>query len=474
MSVFHKIFLSFWVAEIVAIVLSALVYPFPEHNRMRELMDAGVATALTANGEAALDMIQHGETAKAAAFFERKTHYMQEYLFDSEGNEVTHRPVPAAVRTAFDTGEFRSNPIQHRGNTVIRAIDIHGDSGNYTLVAQFPEPRRLRPDRPAIGFRFFLLILTSGLMSWWMARYLTSPIMKLRTATHKLAAGDLSARAEVENSSRKDEIAGLVNDFNRMAERLENLMTAQGRLMSDISHELRSPLARLSIASGILRQRSGAQPNPTLDRMERETERLNQLIEQVLTISTLESGSTEVEKTRLDLGQVVREVAEDAGYEAQNRDCRVLSDLNGPCFVSGNGALLHSAIENVVRNALRYSPEGSTIELMLMKMEGQGPGEARLEIRDHGPGLPDSELENIFRPFYRITADRDRQTGGAGLGLAICERAIRLHGGAIRASNAGGGGLVVEIRMPLAGPDPQAEVAAYSDVHANAVDPAKG
>jgi signal transduction histidine kinase len=473
MSVFHKIFLSFWAALILAIVLSAVVLPFSDRDRFHALMDAEYANALAADGEAALDMVQHGEVDKAAAFLNSKAHHKQEFIFDSEGNEVTHRPVPTSLRTAFDAGELRNNTVQHHGTTVVRAVDIHGDTGNYTLIAQFPEPRRLRPDPVDTAIRLAALVLTSGFMCWLLARYLTSPLIKLRTATHKLAAGDLSARAEMANECRKDEVAELVNDFNRMAERLQTLMSAQGRLISDISHELRSPLARLSIASGILRQRSGSQPNPTLDRVERETERLNKLIEQVLTISTLESGSVEVEKSTLDLCEIAREVSEDASFEAQNCDCRVSVDIDGPCFVHGNRSLLRSAIENVVRNALRYSPRGSSIELTMRPLEGGETRLAMLEIRDHGPGLPDSELDNIFRPFYRVTDDRDRLTGGAGLGLAICERAIRLHGGSIRAFNAGGGGLVIEISVPLADSEPRFEEASYTEVGTKAGNPSK-
>jgi signal transduction histidine kinase len=469
-SVFHKIFLSFWAALILSIVLSAVVLPFSDRDRFHALMDAEYANALAADGEAALDMIQHGEVAKAAAFLNSKAHHKQEYLLDSEGNEITHRQVPNSIRTSFDAGDFRGNPIQHHGSTVIRAVDIHGEAGNYTLIAQFPEPRRLHPDPVDTAIRLAALVLTSGFMCWLLTRYLTSPLVKLRAATYKLAAGDLSARADVANHGRKDEVAELVSDFNRMAERLQTLMSAQGRLISDISHELRSPLARLSIASGILRQRSGSQPNPTLDRVERETERLNKLIEQVLTISTLESGSVEVEKTTLDLCEIAREVSEDASFEAQNCECRVIVDLGGPCPVCGNRSLLRSAIENVVRNAIRYSPQDSTIELAIRRVESDSKKLAVLEVRDHGPGLPDSELDNVFRPFYRVTDDRDRQTGGTGLGLAICERAIRLHGGSIRAFNAGGGGLVVEISIPLADSETRVEDD-YAGIATKSADP---
>jgi two-component system sensor histidine kinase CpxA len=228
-----------------------------------------------------------------------------------------------------------------------------------------------------------------------------------------------------------------------MAERIESLIEAQRRLLGDISHELRSPLARLSVALGLARRQAGDRAASSLDRMEREAERLNDLIGQLLSLSRLESGAERIDSHKIDLARLVREVAEDADFEARsrNRSVRILSV--DECSVEGNHRLLASAIENVVRNAARHTAEGTQVEISLRCND-----RARIVVRDHGEGVPESMLGNIFRPFYRVEDARDRQSGGSGLGLAITERAVRLHGGEVRAENAEGGGLIIEISLP--------------------------
>jgi two-component system sensor histidine kinase CpxA len=249
-------------------------------------------------------------------------------------------------------------------------------------------------------------------------------------------------------------MAELMRDFDRMAERLENLVNAQSRLLTDISHELRSPLARLNVALELARQRSGIEARSALDRIDRETNRLNQLIQRLLTIARLEAGDESIEKIPVHLEQIVHEIAKDAAFEAQSRGCRVEATVVDDCVVVGNPGLLHSAIENVVRNAIRYTHDGTSVEVRLERGVGQqnggGSPEAVVCVADSGPGVPEDALDKLFRPFYRIDDARGRQTGGVGLGLAITDRAVRLHGGTIRVSNRPQGGLMVEIRLPLA------------------------
>jgi two-component system sensor histidine kinase CpxA len=292
-------------------------------------------------------------------------------------------------------------------------------------------------------------ILSSGLVCYILARYLTSPIVQLRAATQKLASGDLSARAGNPGSGRHDETAELVRDFDRMAERLENLVNAQSRLLTDISHELRSPLARLNVALELARNRSGPEARSALDRIDRETNRLNELIQRLLTIARLESGDESIEKRPVDLDQIIHEITKDAAFEAQSRHCKVETVVVDNCMVLGSPSLLHSAIENVVRNAIRYTQEGSGVEVRLEEGHGSDGAEAVVRVTDSGPGVPDDALDKLFRPFYRIDDARGRQTGGVGLGLAITDRAVHLHGGTVKAANRPQGGLMVEIRLPL-------------------------
>jgi len=295
-----------------------------------------------------------------------------------------------------------------------------------------------------------IAVLSSGFVCYFLAWYMTKPVALLRAATQRLAAGDLSARAGNPKSRRGDEIAGLVRDFDTMASRLETLVKAQSRLLNDISHELRSPLARLNVALGLARQRSGPESASMLERIELEAARLNELIGRLLTLARLEDGEQRVPPTPVLLDEVVLNVTEDAEFEAQARHCHVRSDIpEGGWAVRGEVSLLHSAIENVVRNAIRYTREGSTVEIHLERSESSSGAEAVVSVTDCGSGVPPDALEKLFQPFYRLDDDRGRQTGGVGLGLAITERAVRFHGGRVAAFNRAEGGLRVEIHLPL-------------------------
>jgi len=233
-----------------------------------------------------------------------------------------------------------------------------------------------------------------------------------------------------------------------MADRLEKSVKAQARLLNDISHELRSPLARLNVALGLSRQRSGPEAQSSLERIELEADRLNELIGRLLTIARLEGGDQAMQKVPIRLQELIREIAQDAEFEAQSRKCHVDVTQMEDCMVMGNPSLLRSAIENVVRNAIHYTREGTDVQIRLECNRGTSVTEAVIKISDSGPGVPDEALDKLFQPFYRIDDARGRQTGGVGLGLAITERAVRLHGGTIQASNRSEGGLMIEIRLP--------------------------
>ena len=318
------------------------------------------------------------------------------------------------------------------------------DGRQYVLVLQWE-----RQSPPALfwgstlGYwRLAGLLLTAVVLCYLLAAYLTSPIRKLREATQKLAGGNLQTRVAQKVGRRRDELADLASDFDEMAERIESLITSQQRLNSDISHELRSPLARLNVALELAKQKSTAESAPLLDRIETESHRLNEMISRLLILAKLESGSEMIEPVRVDLAELVREVAEDADFEAQakGRSVKILADE--PSTVMGSENLLRSAIENVLRNAVRYTAEGTVVDVSLVRQNGHSV----LQVSDHGGGVPDDELANLFRPFYRVGEARERKTGGIGLGLAIAERAIKAHKGTIAARNTGDG-LLVEIRL---------------------------
>jgi two-component system sensor histidine kinase CpxA len=374
------------------------------------------------------------------------------YLFDENGAEVSGRAAPDwAIRVAA------GGPRIPRDGFIFPAPPVQRDSRassdgkhRYTVVLGLPPgPRVFFGPRGMPVPGLLIAIISSGLVCYFLSWYLTKPIVRLRTATRQLAAGDLTARIGAP-AGKSDEVTGLMRDFDAMAERIETLMKAQSRLLNDISHELRSPLARLNVALGLARQRAGVESVDMLDRIELEASRLNELIGRILTLARLEDGEQRVPQTPVPLGELVANVAEDAEFEAQERRCHVHTTIpEGDWGVRGNDSLLHSAVENVVRNAIRYTPEGTTVEIELTREQGAKGIEAVLKVSDSGTGVPPDSLEKLFLPFYRLDDARGRLTGGVGLGLAITERAVRFHGGKVSAFNRTGGGLRVEIRLPL-------------------------
>jgi two-component system sensor histidine kinase CpxA len=279
-----------------------------------------------------------------------------------------------------------------------------------------------------------------------LTRYLTTPILRLREASQKLATGDLSTRAAASIERRHDELGDLVRDFNAMASRIEELVSRQRQLISDVSHELRSPLARLNVALDLGRERKGN--DPAFDHMEQDIGLLDEMIGRLLTIARLDTVSAPIPMVPVNLTELVSQIVRDADFESREHDGGLKLTTNEQCFVRGNSELLHSAIENVVRNAIRYTAPGTSVEVLLGSECNSSASSVRLTVRDYGPGVPESELGNIFQPFYRVADARDRQSGGAGLGLAIADRIIRIHGGTIRAENAAQRGLQVEILLP--------------------------
>jgi len=448
-SLFLKIFLSYWVAQalffLLAIAITLAMRPPGEIANAQaqepRVLDEAVE-AYKSGGADALRKYMHGA---------HDTIHARLFLFDEQGHDLMGRRPPEwieKVRTGrihtADSFWGRFGELQF-----LRDSETASDGHVYTMVVELPPaPHAIFGPNGVPGLGILIGVISSGLVCYFLARYLTSPIVRLRAATQKLAAGDLTARAGSSELRRHDEVSELVRDFDAMAERIENLLTSQHRLLTDISHELRSPLARLSLALELARQRSSPEAGSALDRIERESIRLNGLIQSLLTVARLESG--EDLRRQVDLDQLVQEIAKDASFEAQGRGSKVRLTAAGRCLVNGDPSLLHSAIENVVRNAVRYTEPGTDVEIQLAPEESSVRREAVIRVSDSGPGVPQDSLDKIFRPFYRIDDARGRQTGGVGLGLAITERAVRMHGGTVTASNRPQGGLAVEIRFPLA------------------------
>jgi two-component system sensor histidine kinase CpxA len=288
-----------------------------------------------------------------------------------------------------------------------------------------------------------IFFVAGGIFCYFISSYLTRPLDRLGEAAAGIAEGRLDTRVDPSLRKRRDEIAGLARNFDRMAERIEALVTGQRRLLGDVSHELRSPLARLIVALSLVRQGPAEEAAENLDRIGLEARRLDTLIGQLLTLTRIENGADRGSPARFDLTNLVQEVANDADFEARARNRRVIVTGSDACTVEGYEELLRSAVENVARNAIRHTAEGTAVGISLANTGSQ----AVLTVRDYGPGVPENMLSEIFLPFRRVAGDN---SDGAGLGLAIAERAVELHRGAIHARNAPqSGGLILEIVLEL-------------------------
>jgi two-component system sensor histidine kinase CpxA len=308
--------------------------------------------------------------------------------------------------------------------------------GKYRMIIDAPAPSGPWSSLPAYAW----IGLAAVVFCYILAVQFAGPLRKLEQTVEKFGGGNLAVRA---SAKRKDEFGNLARAFNVMADRIETLLKAERRLLQDVSHELRSPLARLEFAVELAR--TSPDQNRSLDRIKKEIDRLSTLVSELLQVTRAENDPESRNLLALDLRHVVEDVIEDSQVEADARSVKLTAmGDSGALEAMGDRELLRRAIENVVRNAIRYAPEHSSVEITLKRESRQ----AVIAIRDFGPGVPEESLPHLFKPFYRAEADRNRNSGGGvGLGLSIAERAVAVHNGRIRASNAKPG-LQVEIMLP--------------------------
>jgi two-component system sensor histidine kinase CpxA len=309
--------------------------------------------------------------------------------------------------------------------------------GKYWLFLLPPHGRRGYSLLPLP--QYLWIVGAMAALSYLLVLYLTAPLRNLKRTVEKFGHGDLAMRT---NSTRHDEFGELARTFDRMADRIQTLLTAEHRLLLDISHELRSPLARLAVAVELAR--AGEDREAAIDRIQKEADRLNSLVTELLQVTRAEGDPLSLHAEPLRLDELLADIAGDCELEAHARECRIELQSPPPVTVRGDPELIRRAVENVVRNAIRYAPAGTSVEIGLARTQTV----ARISIRDRGPGVPPENLARIFDPFYRVDPGRDRVSGGVGLGLAIARRAVELHKGSIQARNAEPG-LVVEIEFPL-------------------------
>ncbi len=354
----------------------------------------------------------------------------------------------AAIEQAARVSKSRATATDARRDLVALYVD-KGAGGPYVFVSTQLKPSPWAPFLvpEALPWRLLAIAVVTGLVSLVLARALSRPVRTLRAATQKLAEGDMSVRVAPDLRGADRETLALGLELDRMAARIESLRDAERRLLRDVSHELRSPLARLNLALELLRRKTPPEAEAQLARIDRESQRLDAIVGELLSLSRLEAGAGLERTERVEIDELVRAIVDDVAFEAEQKGARVaLAEHGAQISVQGNEELLRRAIENVLRNAVRFTKEGSSVELAIDR-DGDV---AKLTVRDHGPGVPEAALTDIFRPFYRVEDDRARTTGGTGIGLAIAERALRLHGGSIKAENARDGGLVVSMQLPVA------------------------
>ena len=352
-------------------------------------------------------------------------------LTDNRGNDVlTGENHSELVKEARSWSRY---PFSGRGGTTFARFSADGKFVFFMVVT--PIHLFYANFHPA----HVLVLLLAVLLCYALTYHLTAPLRRLRKALDQFGDGDLSARAK---ETRHDELGELAGAFNGMADHIEMLLAAERRLLLDISHELRSPLARLSVAVELAR--SGEESALPLDRIQKEADRLNALITQLLDVTRMEGDPANRRSERVKLDELVGELVDDCSIEAKARGCALRLAPVSNVSVEGDGELLRRAIENVMRNAIRYAPSASAVEVTV----SNGGGHAHVRVRDYGPGVPEGSLSRLFDPFYRVESDRNRGSGGVGLGLSIARRAVELHRGTLRASNAEPG-LLVDIELPV-------------------------
>ncbi len=465
---FFKFFFWFWLTVVLTGIFVA-IYGYFYHFRpeSKRLFSMG-REMLEENGQMAVDGyetagIEQALSVKLPGAFWLYNDKLQ--LIFSPTQTVSQKrrrrsyPRYEALLKTFEEREPEVKEIARRlfAGNIIESTEVAGEilvgslltseSGKkYVIVSHFPQ-KVPRPEHFMMGriidtMPFYLLI--TAIFCYALSRYMVGPIGELRQASRNFAGGKLDARVTGSAIRRLDEIGDLAVDFNDMADKIEQMIRTQRRLFGDISHELRSPLARLQIAAELLQKKLPETEQPMLARIEKEVARINALIEEVLQFSRLEAGNVDEERRQIDLNATLTRICNDASFEGRTRNCQVSLKMAADCSINGRQQLIERAIENVLRNAIKYSPENSQVEVTLTSNDKL----LVISVADRGPGVSEADIGKLFEPFYRCAEDRNRSTGGTGLGLAIALHAVKLHNGCIKLKNRDGGGFIAEITLP--------------------------
>jgi len=453
---FFKVFIILWIAQSLIFVISTALI-VRHHFDSPDVFFDTLDSSLRNEARDAVTAFESGGCGAIAAYGAARGQSIS--LVDATGADVCASP--GAPTPVFDRGP-KDVIGKQIGQQYVWSVAITSPGSGKPYVFLLSRPHI--PEKPDWGhdllhFSFPQLpvaIVVGGITTFVLVLLVTRPVVRLRKAARELAQGNLSTRVPAPPAQARifegDEIQALVHDFNHMAERLDSLVGAQKLLLRDVSHELRSPLARLTVALELACEDADPAMEVHLHRIERETRILNQLIGQLLTLSSMEALEKITNFERLSLNRLIEDMIPDAAYEAQQRQSSVVFHASDECVLLGNQQLLQRAIENILRNAIRYTDSGSEIEIKLSAAMEHASPVAILEVSDRGPGIPEDELHAIFLPFYRVDNARSSHTGGSGVGLAIAVRAVKLHGGELNAFNRPDGGATIRMLLPANSP----------------------
>jgi len=438
-TLFWRIFLSFWLG---AIILAGGFFLLGRFSSTQIIDRESARLQAQAGVVAALWNSQNGISA-TSQWLRKQAGEQQALLLNKQGQ------IPFMPGGAFMPHRMPGGMKMWRYGPINEGVERE-ESGRVTLAAALPgvQPelflvRQLLPsqlDNMSMPAMLLLSFVTIVLVSFLLAAMLVRRIRILRKTVQGITGGDLSARVDL---SGHDEVSALAEDFNRMADRIDEMMSSQRQLVSDVSHELRSPLARLRIALELAER--AEDPRENLRKIGKEADELEQLVSGLLSLARMESGQSVLEKRTVDLCQLIRKIIEDANFEgeAQSRSVHLKTCDEVSLFL--DPVLIHSAIENVIRNALHYTPDGTSVSVKVVRSSQQ----VNITIDDQGPGVPHQELARLFEPFTRVGEARDRKHGGFGLGLAITGKTLLAHEGTARAENRREGGLRVTLSLPV-------------------------
>lgn len=442
---FWKLFLSFWVALLlfaVGVLLAASFYLDHEHENRDGITAQSLIDNLT--GEAQLVATKDGLEALKAWTHEHDGGLVIPLLaVNREGHDLLGREVPPRLQARLH--RYMNGRDASGGGRRAPVMSPVGDA--YWLILDYDgvSLRRLVSRPHVVAAQILLATLIGGLVCLLLARYITAPMERLQKAVRAYGEGNFSQRVRPLLGRRRDEIADLAAALDGMAARVETLLQSQRVLLRDVSHELRSPLARVQAALGLAHQHQGQDIEPQLERIEREAERLNDLVGGILSFSRLDSGAHELRREVVRLDLFIASAVDDVCFQAEGADCNVsFRNGAGEASCTTDLPLLHSALENILGNALRYAAKDGEVEVSL----GREADQYLIRVADRGPGVPEELLEKIFEPFVRVDASRSAKMGGVGLGLAIARRAVLALDGSIVALNRPQGGLEVAIRLP--------------------------